>query len=203
MPYRRLRFYYAGIGIGSGSSLNPPRPICCKEALELIDAQFPPEGEAAAALEDHVLCCPSCCSAYRLEAPLRDYIAPVEMPTPSLGFEAALMTQIRLAVQEQPVNEELPATDFLSRWGWVFGLITLAALLSIKLGSLITAIRWLRVPALTAYAWAASYLRGDAAIVIGKLTPSYLQHNMALVGIMMAVLICIVGVVAVRGAIRD
>jgi len=113
------------------------------------------------------------------------------------------MAQIQLAIQEQPVYEELPATDFLSRWGWAVGLITLAGLLSVKMGSLLTAVKWLRVPALSAYAWAASYLRGDTAIVISKLTPAYLQHNMALVGAMMAVLVCVVGAFAVRGALKD
>lgn len=195
MVFRRLRFYYDGLGpAGSGSALS--RRIDCDEAIRLIDAVELPSESESASLSEHIHLCEQCRAAFRLEGSLRGFIAPSELPSPSANFEAMLITKIGLAAEEQP------ATDFLSRWGWALGLATLGGMLAVKLNGLADVARGVRAPALSFYAWAASHLRGDAAVAIGQLNPNAIQSNSLAFGLCLAVIAAGIGVAAVRFAGR-
>jgi len=196
MPTRRIRYFHDGHGTFASSRRSKPRELECCEALDLIDALRSPTDRDAEALNAHVKSCSTCCSAYRIEGSIRQVIAPIEMSTPSLRFEEALMRQIGLGA------EELPAIDPLSKWGWLVGVIALCGLLATKATDLFLAVRWVRGVALTLYAWAVSYLRGNTAVVMGKFAPGYFQLNTMLGMLLLATLIVAAGVLAVRSVGR-
>jgi len=96
--------------------------LTCRTARELIDSAQPLSINEHSRLEAHIALCPNCAAAADLEDVLRETIAPAVLPSPSAGFEVALMADLDLI----PEAESKP--DPLARLSLVAALIPLTLL---------------------------------------------------------------------------
>ncbi len=96
--------------------------LTCRTAMELIDSAQPLSAEERSRLDAHIAVCSNCAAAAGLEDVLRETIAPAVLPSPSAGFEAALMADLDLI----PEAESKP--DPLARLSLIAALIPLTLL---------------------------------------------------------------------------
>ena len=95
----------------------PVADFNCRSARELIDRLKPLTPAERVKLQSHLNKCASCSAAADMEESLRETITPVIIPTPSKGFEEALMAELDLTLQSEPKRR------FLNVFGWLIPLI--------------------------------------------------------------------------------
>ena len=98
--------------------------IDCKTALELMERNLPLTKSESKELSDHLTDCPACKVSARFEDVLREVIVPAELPSPSAGFEAALMAELNLAPAAKPLHFPL------LRWSGIIGVPAVILLLT-------------------------------------------------------------------------
>lgn len=96
----------------------------CHIAWELIDSLMPLSKPDQRLLDEHLKVCPNCAAEAVIEQSLREIVAPHHnLPSPSLGFEKALMDELGLTPVPKPEYKPIAA------WSWALG--GLAALVAI------------------------------------------------------------------------
>ncbi|MDP8239027.1 MAG: hypothetical protein P9X24_08045 [Candidatus Hatepunaea meridiana] len=101
----------------------PKNELTCQAAKELIDNLQPLTDVEQGELKVHLVDCPDCSAAMQMEDALRKVIAPVQLPSPSVGFEASLMAELDIT----PVAE--PKISLFAKTSWAAGILSLSVLL--------------------------------------------------------------------------
>ncbi len=108
--------------IDNQAAFGEAEELTCRTAMELIDSTEPLSAGERSRLEAHIAVCSNCAAAAGLEDVLRETIAPAVLPSPSAGFEAALMLELDLI----PEAEAKP--DPLARLSLIAALVPLTLL---------------------------------------------------------------------------
>jgi hypothetical protein len=166
--------------------------ICCATARDLMDARQP-SGDEQRLLNDHLSLCAECCAEAKVEEQVRQTICECCDPALPSNFEAALMTRLQVAPVERP--------DLLAHWGWVPGVLGLAAVMAPFLGKI-----WRAVESSAGNGLARLPAYGTAAEVVTRaLWRSLDLHTnpMLLVNITLATLALLGGAAAVRSVMKE
>jgi hypothetical protein len=178
--------------------------ICCSDALDLIDTRDSLTPEMERSLEHHIECCSDCCGAYRIERVIRDVF--ISEPTISISpdFEQMLAARLNLTPVVSPVvvppSEE---SDPITKWGWVIGSLTISLLAAYQLPNLKASSPSLSYVLKVAWAWLASHLTGNVAVVFDSVATLSFPGNMLYTSLMLGLTTMLIGGWAFRTAWQD
>ena len=150
-------------------------------------------GDEERLLHDHLSVCAECGAEAKIEEQVRQTICECCPPALTSNFEAALMTRLQLTPVERP--------DPLAHWGWVPGVLGLAAVAAPYLGKI-----WRAVELSVGSGAARLPAYGTAAEILTQaLWRSLNLHTnpMLLVSVTLATLALLGGAAAVRSVMKE